>query len=218
MSISLEQFNPLTKKDFRVESGKIIIADPFTLGYSSRLEQKLKNITKSNRHPFIPLSHGVLCRTLSKDNYPVNGRYAVYKKNKLLRIQRNDNLVSLSHLIDKFGNRFSDYDSFDEFKEDYLCSEDERLVSDKTTLHLLQNPLFEVDFNNYCLLIGDAEYYSVPEFELTNTESYERLYNHERESYYFIREVYDDQVLYLPRGDYTFRSSLKDEMIVLEKI
>ena len=82
----------------------------------------------------------------------------------------------------------------------------------------MQNPLFEVDFNNYCLLIGDAEYYSVPEFELTNTESYERLYNHERESYYFIREVYDDQVLYLPRGDYTFRSSLKDEMIVLEKI
>ncbi len=85
-------FKPSDKADFNVNSGRLLIADPYHLGYSRSIETLLEQHkrTLGKNKPVIAFDNGLLYYTLTKDGYGTDGFFNVYFDNGQIKIKLDD--------------------------------------------------------------------------------------------------------------------------------
>lgn len=218
----IDDLKPTGKNTFEIVSGRLLVADPFNLGYPKYIEDRVKEISVSAMHenPIVTFPYGVLYYTLTRGGYGTDCIVGVYREGNTIRLVRNDNLLNMEDIEAEFEGFREDYTDFDSFRQEYVDS-DQRVV-DTQSYHKLRQPIFDASVDLCCLLIGDAEKYSLSESDWRFADNPyvppERKALYEESRRELTRETYRKQILQIPNGLYTADHLLQEETLVLRSL
>lgn len=161
-------------RDFSIENGQVIIADPYYMGYDNATNVKLDSILDNvddRNSPFVFLPNGLLYYNLAPNGISRSGRFDVFSDGEYLFLENLDfpNARKTSRRKEKtftFGGRKI------------------------TTQHR-----FGLYTNLCALIVGDSNLYRLPEEQWEGTDGFSAIED-------FIREQHSRNLVNINNGRY----------------